>query len=168
MNRLVTLLTMAWLAISAVAVAQHDHDDEETTTRAGHEMSPELRGLLVSEMQAIDSALAEVVAALARGDWETTSHKARQIEGTFILRQELTEEQMHELHAVIPEGFLELDRAFHADAGKLAQAASARDGELSVFYVSQLTNACISCHRQFAAEAFPGFQEPSEPQGHHH
>jgi hypothetical protein len=135
---------------------------EGPTTR----LSPELRAAFVAEMQNLDSALQRAVSAVARADWASAERVGNEIRGSFILEQRLTPDQLTELHRVLPAPFLALDRAFHAQAERLTLAAKSADAELAAFSIYKLTEACISCHAQFAQHRFQGLSPPDAV--HHH
>lgn len=129
-------------------------------------LSPELRAAFVAEMQSLDSSLQRAVSAVARAEWAAAERAAHEIKGSFILEQRLTAAQLAELHRVLPAPFIALDRAFHAQAERLARAAKSADAELAAFSTYKLTEACISCHAQYAQHRFPGLSAPSTV--HHH
>jgi hypothetical protein len=129
-------------------------------------LSPELRAAFIAEMQHLDAGLQRAVSAIARADWAAAEQTAREISGSFILEQRLSAAQREELHRVLPEAFLALDRGFHAHAQRLAAAAKAHDGELAAFYTYQLTDACVSCHSRYAQHRFPALAPA--PEAHHH
>ena len=130
------------------------------------DLSPELRAAFIAEMQNLDSSLQGAVSAVARADWAAAERAAHTIKGSFILEQQLSPNQLAELHRVLPAGFVALDRAFHEQAERLALAAKAADAQLAAFSTYKLTEACISCHAQYAQHRFPGLSAPST--GHDH
>jgi hypothetical protein len=117
-------------------------------------------------MQNLDSSLQRAVSAVARADWAATERVAHEIKQSFILEQRLTPDQLTELDRVLPAPFVALDRAFHAQAERLALAAKSADADLAAFSTYKLTEACISCHAQYAQHRFPGLSAPSTV--HHH
>jgi hypothetical protein len=129
-------------------------------------LSPELRAAFIAEMQNLDSSLQSAVSSVARGDWTAAEHAASEIKGSFILEQRLSPDQLAELHRVLPAPFVALDRAFHEQAERLALAAKSADAELAAFSTYKLTEACISCHAQYAQHRFPALSAP--PAVHHH
>jgi hypothetical protein len=157
--RLLPLLTTA--ALTWPAVISADSPGGPTTA-----LSPELRAAFVAEMQHLDQGLQRAVSAVARADWPAVERAAREIKGSFILEQRLSADQLAELHRVLPEPFLALDRAFHERAERLAVAARSVDVELATFLTYKLTEACISCHAQYAQHRFPGLSAPTAD--HHH
>jgi hypothetical protein len=154
LSRVALLLTFA-------ACAGHA---EEPATAA---LSAETRALIVQEMQAIDSSMAHIHAALVTGDHERIQREARAMHDSFVLQQALRPEQRAEIMAMTP-AFIDMDRAFHALAGRLADAADARDPALERFWFQELTRACQSCHADHARARFPGLREPSALESHGH
>jgi len=162
------------LALAGVEEDQHAHTAEahehgHTTTKPdpAQTLSPELRQLLIKEMQLIDKGMGDLLSAISIGDWEKSAALAGKIQHSFILKQQLGEEQMHELHEKLPEEFVRMDVRFHGTAGKLAAVAHHRDAELAGFYYSRLVEGCVNCHAAFAPQRFPGLAEP-ESGGHDH
>jgi hypothetical protein len=129
-------------------------------------LSDELRAAFIAEMQNLDSGLQRTLSAVARADWATAERTAREIKGSFILEQRLDSMQRAELHRVLPEPFLALDREFHSWAERLALAAKAADADLAAFYAYKLTEGCVSCHARYAQHRFPGFSPPTEAHQH--
>lgn len=125
--------------------------------RAAVGLSAGLRELLRQEMISLDRAMGTLGSDIAQGRWASASKTAGQMRDSFILKQALTQEQAHELHAKLPHGFIEQDIRFHKQADKLAGAAHRRDAELSVFYYGQMMNSCVRCHTTHAPGRFPGF-----------
>jgi hypothetical protein len=58
--------------------------------------------------------------------------------------------------AAVPSEFVELDRGFHEISAELAAAARAEDVGQEMTTFNQMTEACVACHRRFAADRFPG------------
>lgn len=65
-----------------------------------------------------------------------------------------------------PAPFVALDRAFRQQAGRLAGAAGNADTELAAFSPYELTEACISCHAQYAPHRLPALSAPSVQHRH--
>lgn len=156
----------ALLALALIFLAAPRLVAAESALAPTQALSPELRAAFVAEMQHLDHGLQAVVSAIARADWPAVEKTAGEIKGSFILEQKLTREQLAELHRVLPEPFLALDRQFHAQAERLGHAAKARDGELAAFYAYKLTDGCVSCHSQYARHRFQAVTPP--PDAHHH
>ena len=143
------LLALPVAAVALIAAAEKPADPAES-------LSPELRQLLVQEMQLIDAGMGKLASAISEGDWKAVESIAGKIQRSFILKQKLTDAQLHELHEKLPAGFVRMDVRFHETAGKLAATAHRRDAELSTFYYSRLLDGCVSCHTAFAPGRFPG------------
>jgi len=74
-------------------------------------------------MQRIDNGMGELLSAISVGNWKTIEATASKIRHSFILKQQLTDPQLHELHDKLPDQFVRMDVRFHETAGKLAAAA---------------------------------------------
>ena len=71
------------------------------------ELSPEVRVLLVKEMQGIEQGMKDVFSYIIAGNWPEVKKIAVKIKESYILKQNLTKEQAHELDVKLPKGFLE-------------------------------------------------------------
>jgi cytochrome c556 len=131
-------------------------------------LSPELRVLLQKEMQAIEEAMGEILTANASGDLKQIASLGKQIKESFILKKSLTKSQKHELHTLLPEGFIKKDQEFHYNAGMLEHVAENKKVELVGFYYSKLFEACSSCHQDFAKHRFPIFNVTKQNNKHEH
>lgn len=131
-------------------------------------LSPALRALLKQEMQALQTGMVSAVPALVSGNLAEVAEIARKMEKSYILRQSITREQMHELHSSLPAPFLKQDAAFHYYAGMLAHVADRKKLELVNFYFSKLTESCVNCHSEHAMHKFPGFATNRSENGHDH
>jgi hypothetical protein len=142
---------------------------KEAQAALGPQLSERLRTLLREEMNLIQSGMERALIAIAAGDHQTVYENGRDIYRSFILKQQLTEEDRRELMAVAPAGFIELDGAFHDTAHKLAKAGRDEDPELQAFYFSRLVESCTVCHARHAGDRFPGLSRLGESDsGHHH
>ena len=148
-----TVLTAILLVLICVAVPVAE---DAAGTSA---LSEQLQALLVKEMVLIDQGMGEISSAISAGDWKTVAGVASKIEGSFILKQSLTEQQVHQLHKALPHGFIELDVAFHGRAGDLAHAAHVGDAEMAVYHYSRLLEGCVNCHGKYAPGKFPGLAQ---------
>jgi hypothetical protein len=140
---------------------------DDSRTKGVESLSPETRSLLREEMLEIQSGMMSVIAAYASGDLEEIASIAKSIEDSYILRQKMSRQQMHELHQKLPSAFVQLDQQFHVYAGSLADAATSSNGELVVFYYSKLVESCSACHSKHAKHRFPAFRERNEKDAHH-
>ncbi len=134
--------------------------------RASLTLSPALLNLFRAEMRELLAGTQAIAAAIPVGDWERIASTSRQMKASYVLEKQLTPAQSRELGA-LPERFLELDAAFHARTGKLAEAAEARDPEAVVFHYGRLLEGCIGCHASYAQARFPAFGVPL-PDSHKH
>ena len=91
------------------------------------------------------------------GNWKTISGIGRNMQYSYIMKDSLTQEQLHEIHETLPADFQKLDHDFHDAAGKMAKAASQEDKEKVTYYYFRLTEACIDCHTKYATDKFPQF-----------
>lgn len=154
------ILVLSLFSLSALASEEGDRSVEK--------LSPGVRSLLQQEMNALDSAMKELISASVAGDYGKISSIARQVKDSFILKQGLTKHQKHELHTVLPINFIKKDQEFHYFAGMLEHAAKKHKPELVVFYYSKMFESCSGCHRSYARHRFSGFSEVSTQNGHQH
>jgi hypothetical protein len=150
------------VAFAGAALACAD-DHAETGVES---LSPELRNLLSKEMVAIQNGMMSMIAAYASGNSEEIASIAEEIKSSYILKQEMSRQQMHELHQKLPRSFIHLDHQFHNYAGLLEEAARKNNDELIGFYFSKLVDSCSGCHRQHARHKFPAFVEENEEHTH--
>ena len=87
---------------------------------------------------------------------------------SYILKQNLTDDQMHELHSLLPAAFIKKDQRFHYLAGMLEHAAKNEKPELINFYFSEMNESCVGCHTQFATHKFPGLLAKEKKHEHSH
>ena len=127
----------------------------------------ELSAALRAEMIGVEAAMAELQSQLARGRREEAARTAMRIHDSFILKQELSEEQLRALVSALPEEFLHRDRAFHQAAAQVAHAAESGDLAEAARGYGEMTSACVGCHAAHAATRFPGLAgvqvAPPEP-----
>jgi cytochrome c556 len=117
-------------------------------------LSPELRSLLQKEMQALQLAMNQVFTAYISGKTTQVSDIAEKMKNSYILMQNLTEEQKKELHD-LPESFLEADQQFHQLAEMLEHVAYNKNKDMIAFYYYKLAESCMSCHSKHAQHRFP-------------
>ena len=182
-----TLTTKTTLAIvlmlyclpQVLLAASHDHSEHKAkhnTQHAGHmesqssqgiQLSPDLLALLNQEMGLIQKGMIDMLPAIASGEWDKISTIGLKIKESFILKQKLTEAQKEELHRVLPQQFIEMDRYFHKSSGMLAHAAEMKNADVVNFYFYKMHTACVSCHGKYAAERFPGLAKGNDDEHHH-
>lgn len=119
-------------------------------------------------MQALQQGKIDAITAYTSGDLPDVARTAKNMEDSFILKQAITREQMHELHTSLPSSFLKMDKEFHYYAGMLAHVAQAGKLELINFYFSNLSESCVGCHSVHATHRFPGFSSEDEDHGGDH
>jgi exonuclease VII large subunit len=157
---------------SSIAEDHTSHTNDVTAakpTSAIEALSPELRALLSKEMQALQQGMISIIPAYIAGNWGEIATTAEKMQASYILKQNLTQPQMHELHSKLPPAFIQLDQQFHYLAGMLKHVASEKKSELVGFYFAKLSESCLSCHSQYASHKFPAFakQEMKSKAEHH-
>jgi len=131
-----------------------------TGSMAGEPVTPKLtdklRQLLQEEMRAVQGAMTSIHSAMVMGQHERVAESAQQIHDSFILQQSLTEQDRKDLMSAVPEGFIELDKAFHQLAASLAQAGREEDTEKQQELFGEMTRNCVACHGAYVSDRFPG------------
>lgn len=145
-HAIVALGTLATVALAAPAGAEE---------ALGPKLPPDLRALLVKEMQAIDGAAERIRHALVRADLSTVAREAQAIHDSFILKQEMTPEQRQALLETAPKAFVGMDRAFHGTAAKVAEDARAGDLGKTAATFGGMLGECAACHVTYAPDRFP-------------
>jgi hypothetical protein len=160
-------LLLIVIMLSSCAHAQEDqvHLGEHKAVTSLH-LSPALKQLLLQEMQAVEQGMMSLIPAIASGNWEAIALVGKQIKDSYIIKQNLTDAQIRELHHAVPPAFLKLDQSFHKAAGMLAHAAEMKNADVVNFYFYKLNDACVQCHSQFASDKFPGLMMPQGSTGH--
>ena len=125
----------------------------------GPKLTPRLKELLADEMRQVADATGDIALAIAAGDHENARRLAAAVRDSFILKQSLTEQDKKDLMSAVPAEFVLMDKHFHGLAGKLVQQAEMQDSELQGYYFSEMLEACVACHTQFATDRFPGLGE---------
>jgi cytochrome c556 len=129
-------------------------------------LSPELRVLLQKEMQALQKAMNQVFNAYISGKTSEVSNIAEQMKNSYILMQNLTDEQKHELHQ-LPDSFLEADQKFHEYAEMLEHVAFNKNKDMIGFYYYKLAESCMSCHSKHALHRFPDLKSVKQVSHEH-
>lgn len=164
------LIRIALLIILAPALsfAEDKADHNEHGNALGVEaLSPELRDLLSQEMQALQNGMMSIIPAYISGNWSEIESTAGKIKNSYILKQNLTETQVKELHSLLPQAFIMQDQRFHYLAGMLEHAAKNNKPELINFYFSEMNEACVSCHTKFATHKFPALSAKKDAKHTH-
>jgi len=131
-------------------------------------LSPELQQLFSKEMIKLKQGMNEIMDAYVTGKWNDIVPIAKKMEKSYVLRQDLSQDQMHELHSKLPKEFLKLDEKFHYYSGMLAHVSEKKKAELIGFYFSKMSETCVSCHSLYATKKFPYFNSKVESSNHHH
>ena len=166
-GKIIAPLVFLVLVAATESYGEDKHHHETQQVLSGVEsLSPELRALLATEMQEIQKGMMSLVPAYASGNWAEIEEIGTKIERSYILKQNITDAQMTELHNSLPGSFIELDQQFHYFAGMLSHAANKKKPELVGFYISKLNESCVSCHARYATHKFNGFIEQGKAEKH--
>ncbi len=168
----ISIIATGIIILSVLLPNRQDHEDhsmhsEQMGKSQIIEWTPSIHSALVKEMQAITVNYQNLVSALAQGDWKIVAENSHAIYSSFILKQELSQEDMEDLHRILPERFIEMDAKFHDHAKKLAMAAKNHDPELAAIYSGKLMEGCVNCHQSYANKRFPGFAEEKKSEHSH-
>ena len=131
-------------------------------------LSPQLQQLFSKEMIQLNQGMKKIMDAYISGQWDIIVPIAKKMEDSYVLRQNLTKSQMHELHSKLPKQFLKLDEEFHYYSGMLSHASEMKKTELIGFYFSKMSETCVSCHSLYATNKFPSFNSKTGSNNHHH
>lgn len=167
-SRVLATAAALLLAHSPATLAEDAHPSTESPAGDEVHLSAALHDLLNREMQALENGMQELVPAIASGEWDNVASIAQKISDSFIMKQNLTPEQKHELQRALPARFIEMDQAFHGSAAMMAHAAEAKNADVVNFYFFKLNNACVGCHKQYAVSRFPGLAGSGEAATHQH
>ncbi len=96
-------------------------------------LTPDLQRLFSQEMQHLRKGMNQIMEAFITGQWRDIATTAKQMENSYVLRQGLSQAQIHELHSKLPKAFLQMDERFHYYAGMLAHVAENNKAELIGF-----------------------------------
>ncbi len=146
---------------------KHESHEEHENTSGVEMLSHDLRNLLSKEMQALQSGMMSIIPAFISGNWGEIETTAEKMKSSYILKQSLTENQVKELHSVLPHEFIKQDQRFHYLAGMLEHAAKNEKPELINFYFSEMNESCVGCHSIFATHKFPALA-PTKNDAHTH
>ena len=130
-------------------------------------LSPQLQQLFSKEMIQLNQGMKKIMDAYISGQWNIIASIAKKMEGSYVLRQNLTKSQMLELHSKLPKQFLKLDEEFHYYSGMLSHASEKKKTELIGFYFSKMSETCVSCHSLYATSKFSSFNSKSGSNHNH-
>ncbi len=142
-----------------IAENAHETDHGEVHSNGARpeklELPEHLLTMLRQEMQQIDSGMGILLSALAQGNAEESVQVAEHLHNTFILKQRLSQQDLKQLISLLPAEFVNLDRAFHGNAKKIAEAVKEKNFEAAVNLYSEMAQACVTCHKQYALTRYP-------------
>lgn len=160
------LLVTVVFFISGCTTANKEVSNPETETKTemqSKQITPakinlptEIRMALIKEMVKLETDMQELLSYLAKGQSKQAEETAMSIYQSFIMKQELSKKQLEKLPKLLPKDFVQLDRNFHNNAKQLAEAAGQNNFESAMNVYNQMTSACVTCHKNFAAKRFPG------------
>lgn len=152
-----------------IALSSFTQAETKTENKKGVEaLSPQLRQLLSEEMQALQTGMMSIIPAYVSGDWAQIAATAKKMKNSYIMKQQLSKNQAHELHSTLPAAFIEQDQHFHYLAGMLQHVAENKKPELIHFYFSEMNKACMACHKKFAQHRFTAFSTTKQTKEDHH
>lgn len=153
MKTTIKAITFALLGLGTLATASAEPSGG---INIGEQLPPKVRGLLIEEMLGILGASQKIQSAIVQGDHEIVAKEAQAIHDSFIMAQEMTEEDEQALLAAVPEDFLVQDEALHKLSEELAEAGRNKDTALQVQHFNQMIVDCVRCHKEYASARFPG------------
>ena len=164
LNRPLYLVLLMMLFSSACSIAEErEHAHQQNTQDLN--LPQDIKQLLKKEMLAVENGMQKLISTIAMGNWKKTAEIGKQIQASYLMKQELSDEQLKHLHHILPEQFVKLDHSFHHYAGMLAHAAEVKNAEVVSFYFYKMNESCIQCHSSYAQSKFTGFSTSSE--NHH-
>lgn len=134
-----------WVFPSAADAGDGHHRSEKVSVADAGETP------LIEEMELLDGVFREVVSGVAVGDGEQVHKALQSMHGAM----EKTHEGVHEGTVKIPknadreEEFIQMDKTFHRDLERLAQAAHQNDWQGMLSITKSLLDMCVQCHREF-------------------
>jgi len=157
------ILIIALTFITMSSISHADNHDKGFSS-----LSPELQKLFSKEMVQLKQGMQEIMTAYISGQWDVIAPIAKKMENSYVLRKNLSKNQMHELHSKLPSVFLELDDKFHYYSGMLSHVSEMKKVELIGFYYAKMSETCVSCHSLYATHKFPSFKSKTRHEAHHH
>ncbi|NOQ37052.1 MAG: hypothetical protein GQ569_14365 [Methylococcaceae bacterium] len=161
------LITTLAFTLPLTVNAEDEHHQTQASENTALALPADIKPLLTKEMQQIQLGMMNLLPAISSGQWDKIAEIAKEMQGSYIMKQQLTKEQMQTLHKTLPPAFIGLDQNFHRLAGMLAHVAEERKSELVNFYFYKLTESCGQCHSQYAQQRFPAFAEQGNKEHHH-
>lgn len=112
--------------------------------------------LLREEKRSVQAAMTTIHSSIVMGQHESVAENAQQIHDSFILEQQLIEQDRKDLMSAAPSGFIELDKEFHRLAASLAEAGRNSDTNAQHRLFSEMNGNCLQCHSEYVYDRFPG------------
>ncbi len=139
-------------AFASLAVGSQKTDSMQV--RHGRLQVPEkVKTVLVHEMKTISTLMGDLLQYIVQGDSAKVSATAIEIRNTN-LKQEFDAKEIKKILAILPKGFIELDRKFHMTANEVAKAVETNDFKIAINLYSEMTQGCLNCHTAYASERF--------------
>jgi hypothetical protein len=135
------------------------NEEQPEKTVNNLELPERFLNILRQEMIQLNGGMGALLSYMIRGQGQEAAEIATTIHNSFILKQELTEEELNQLVSLLPERFIQLDRGFHQLADEIATTLKNEDFEKSSQIYGQMVEACLNCHSQFATERFPSLRK---------
>lgn len=170
-----TIVILSSICILAACNQQTSHNGEknqntdsttssvlEESQNVGDKLPPNVRVLLIQEMQAVLTASQTILEGIVKGEHDLVAEKAEDIHNSFILKQQMTSEDREAFKAAVPEAFVQRDRAFHKLTADLAVAAQAGDQVQEEALFVQMVESCIKCHSMYAGKRFSGLKNTEQ------
>ncbi|MDQ7053380.1 MAG: cytochrome c [candidate division KSB1 bacterium] len=158
-------IALSGLMLFACGQFQTDHGQKTTQTismaqsdtlQSQQIQLPErLMSVLRKEMQLIEVGMGQLLSHLAQGKANEAATVAQNIHDSFILKRNLSPDELQQLVSRLPAAFVRMDRDFHDSAQKLATAVQHGDFVTAIQLYANMSRACVSCHALYAAERFP-------------
>ena len=164
------IMQLALLALLLPALCHSEENRQHPVEQAQSvlaPLSPELQQLFSREMRELQNGMLALVPLYVAGRLDDIATIATQMENSYVLKQNLTDSQVHELHESLPAAFIKQDLQFHYLAGMLEHVANAGKVELVGFYISEMLESCVACHTAYATNRFPALSPKSHAQHNH-
>lgn len=133
--KIIIHIVLLALLIPTISYGEDAHHHQAQPVVGIEALSSDLRDLLNQEMQALQNGMQSIIPAYVSGNWEEIATTAGKIKNSYILKQSLTENQIKQLHSLLPAAFIEQDKKFHYLAGMLEHVAKNKNSELTNFYL---------------------------------
>jgi len=161
LDRPACLVFLMILFSSACSIAEEKNNIHQQNTQ-NLNLPLDIKQLLKKEMLAVEKGMQKLISTIAAGDWQQTAVIGKQIQASYLMKQNLTDEQLKHLHHILPEQFIKLDHSFHHYAGMLAHAAEVKNADVVSFYFYKMNDSCIQCHSSYAQSKFTGFSASTD------